>query len=256
MAAMPQRSSVCVPVLAAAALGSQLIVGSQLFVSSNLRASPALQQTGTLPTSQIRAGAPATGNFIPGASVMGTITACSLVAVARRQQGKTGRAAFDPSSMPGVTDPLGFFDPLGFATGKDEANFRRLRVAETKHGRVAMMASIGTVFTHSLKFPGFENVPAGLGALSSEDARTGLIAIVVLSGLLELVLFKDDANKEPGNFGDPLSWSKIAKVERVYELNNGRMAMLAIFGQLAAELATGQDAAEQMQILHPPTWAP
>ena len=37
----------------------------------------------------------------------------------------------------GATAPLGFFDPLGFTAVGDEKGFRKLRVSEIKHGRVA-----------------------------------------------------------------------------------------------------------------------
>merc|ERR1711959_452070 len=74
---------------------------------------------------------------------------------------------FDPASQVGAIAPLGFFDPLGFSKVGDEAGFRKLREAEIKHGRVAMMASIGLVGQHFVKFPGFEDAAAGLGALAS-----------------------------------------------------------------------------------------
>merc|ERR1719240_1803118 len=48
-------------------------------------------------------------------------------------------------SMPGITDPLGFFDPLGYssAEGVTEGKVRFYREAELKHGRVAMLAAAG-----------------------------------------------------------------------------------------------------------------
>merc|ERR1719491_588575 len=48
-------------------------------------------------------------------------------------------------SLPGITGPLGFFDPLGFCTsGEDkvsEAKIRFYREVELKHARVAMLAA-------------------------------------------------------------------------------------------------------------------
>ena len=44
---------------------------------------------------------------------------------------------FQPSEQFGATEPLGFFDPLGFTAVGDEKGFRKLRVSEIKHGRVA-----------------------------------------------------------------------------------------------------------------------
>merc|ERR1719382_1025077 len=113
---------------------------------------------------------------------------------------------FDPAAQLGVTAPLGFFDPLGFAKVGDEAAFRNLRAAELKHGRVAMMASVGAVVQHFVQFPGFGDVPKGLGAVASGNGPFGLAALVVVSGALELFLWKDDPAKgvdSIGDFGNP-----------------------------------------------------
>merc|ERR1719191_2016698 len=45
--------------------------------------------------------------------------------------------------MSGVTGPLGFFDPLGFSADLPEGKLLFYREAELKHGRVAMLASLG-----------------------------------------------------------------------------------------------------------------
>jgi len=187
------------------------------------------------------AGAPAAGLGAFGLSV-----AAGMTSIVGRRRTRTSVAAFDPATMPGATEPFGFFDPLGFAKGKDEANFRKLRVAETKHGRVAMMASIGTVVSHYVKLPGFEKVPAGLGAIADGSALPGLAALFLASGAFEVLFWKDDSNKEPGDFNDPLGFAQQINVERGYELNNGRMAMISVLGQLAAEIVTGKDAVQQL----------
>ena len=51
-------------------------------------------------------------------------------------------------SLPGITGPLGFFDPLGYcsAGGDDErteGKIRFYREVEVKHARVAMLAALG-----------------------------------------------------------------------------------------------------------------
>ena len=50
-------------------------------------------------------------------------------------------------SLPGITGPLGFFDPLGFCTSGEEkvseAKIRFYREVELKHARVAMLAAVG-----------------------------------------------------------------------------------------------------------------
>merc|ERR1712118_334554 len=82
---------------------------------------------------------------------------------------------FDPSKQGGAMAPLGFFDPLGFSQMQSaRSDFRHLRAAELKHGRVAMMASVGAVAQHYIKFPGFEKVPAGLAAVTTPPGTYGL----------------------------------------------------------------------------------
>ena len=51
-------------------------------------------------------------------------------------------------------EPIELFDHLGFSKG-DEAAFKNLRAAGTKHGRISMMAAVGAVAQHYVKFPGF-----------------------------------------------------------------------------------------------------
>merc|ERR1712227_1161459 len=53
-------------------------------------------------------------------------------------------------TLPGVTDPLGYFDPLGFISNDGPSNeqmsegkVRFYREVEIKYGRVAMLAALG-----------------------------------------------------------------------------------------------------------------
>merc|ERR1739842_244791 len=46
-------------------------------------------------------------------------------------------------TMGGALEPVGFFDPLGFAEKADENTLKRYREAELTHGRVAMLATVG-----------------------------------------------------------------------------------------------------------------
>jgi len=161
---------------------------------------------------------------------------------------------FDPAVQLGAMAPLGYFDPLGFSKVGDKEGFRKLRSAEIKHGRVAMMAAVGAVFQHFVQFPGFENVPKGLGALTTLPGQLGFAVLFAVSGALEILVWKDSDDKEPGDFGNPFSLEKnpqtgqavpIGDDPRNRELNNGRMAMFSILGIMVAELATGKDAIEQ-----------
>merc|ERR1719188_520634 len=161
---------------------------------------------------------------------------------------------FTPAKQLGATDPLGFFDPLGFSKVGDEEGFRKLRIAELKHGRVAMMAAVGAVVQHYLQFPGFEKVPKGLFAVTEGQGTIGFAALFAVSGVLELVLWKDDSSKDVssiGDYGNPLQLGLGEPLGesndmRDRELNNGRAAMFAILGIMVAELATGKDGMQQM----------
>jgi len=153
---------------------------------------------------------------------------------------------FSPSKEVGAMAPLGFFDPLGFAKEGDEAGFRNLRAAEIKHGRVAMMAALGAVVQHYVKLPGFDGVPAGLAAVTAAPGTYGFAALFLVAGALELGVWTEDSSKEPGNFGDPLSLGQYNEEMRNKELNNGRMAMFAALGIVAADLATGKDGMQQL----------
>merc|ERR1719434_507935 len=138
------------------------------------------------------------------------------------------------------------FDPLGFSKVGDKEGFRNLRTAELKHGRVAMMAAVGAVAQHYIKFPGFEKVPAGLGAVTTAPGTYGFAALFLLSGVMELAVWTQDEKKEPGNFGDPVGLGMYTEDMRTKELNNGRMAMFAAVGIVAADLLTGKDGMQQL----------
>jgi hypothetical protein len=66
-----------------------------------------------------------------------------------------------------------------------------------------MMAALGAVAQHYVKFPGFEEVPSGLGAVVAPPGSYGFIALFAVAGALELGVWTESPDKEPGNFGDP-----------------------------------------------------
>jgi len=164
---------------------------------------------------------------------------------------------FAPASQIGVTQPLGYFDPLGFCKVGDERGFHKLRCAEIKHGRVAMLAALGTVFQHYVHFPGAEDVPNGLKAILDPVGILAELTLVPIVGFAELIYWKDDLSKQPGDFGDPAGWATLFMGPdggpgcegwddmRNKEINNGRMAMFSILGIIVAELTTGKDAMQQ-----------
>jgi hypothetical protein len=181
-------------------------------------------------------------------------TACAASIISKDDQGRYRFEApakpIIPSEQPGVTMPLGFFDPLGFTKSplmtfpKDPTGFKHLRSAEIKHGRVAMMAGVGSVAAHYWHFPGFESVPTGLAALNNPVGAEGFAVLFTVVGVLEAASWKDTTG-EPGSYGDPFNFNMFTPDMRTKEINNGRMAMFAIMGQIAAELQTGKDPVQQ-----------
>jgi len=155
---------------------------------------------------------------------------------------------FDVTKQIGAIEPLGYWDPLNLCPLNDRIQFRKLRTAELKHGRVAMLASVGLVAQHFIRFPtaSFEDVPSGIMAPFSPSGGVGCGIIVWVTLTLEFVFWAQDPTREIGDFGDPLNVKMYDDEMRNRELNNGRFAMFATMGILLAELATGKDAVQQL----------
>ncbi|CAE7597767.1 FCPA, partial [Symbiodinium sp. KB8] len=101
-----------------------------------------------------------------------------------------------------------------------------------------MMAALGAVVQHYVKFPGFDSVPSGLAASITAPGSYGFVALFAVAGILELGAWTESAEKEPGNFGDPAGLGQYTQEMREREINNGRFAMFAAIGIIAAELYT------------------
>ncbi|KAL7545959.1 hypothetical protein ACHAWF_009316 [Thalassiosira exigua] len=172
--------------------------------------------------------------------------------------------AFTADELPGALSPMGFFDPLGFATDADEATLKKYREAEVTHGRVAMLAVIGflvgeavegstPLFDAQITGPAishFPQIPVGwdliivtaIGFAELQRALVGWVnpkdAPIDQPGLL-----RDDYY--PGDIGfDPLGLKPEDPEELnmmiTKELQNGRLAMLAAAGFLAQEAVDGK----------------
>ncbi|CAK0903695.1 unnamed protein product, partial [Prorocentrum cordatum] len=132
---------------------------------------------------------------------------------------------------------------IGASLVSPEEGFRSLRTAELKHGRAAMMAALGFAAQQHVKFPGFESVPEGVGAVATAPGTYGFAALFLFAGAMELAAWTQDPKKEAGNFGDPLGLSNLFGYDedmRNTGLNNGRFAMFAAIGILSAELLTSK----------------
>lgn len=165
------------------------------------------------------------------------------------QRGNT-LSMLEAKDLPGVTAPLGFFDPLGFSKGADEATIMKYRESELKHGRTAMLAMLGWLTQE--RFHPFYN-----GKLSPNPLKAftdcppiGFVQIIVFIGLLEYTfqsVANSNANYKAGDyygfgdlFGDDSDPRWIDFQNR--ELNNGRLAMFGIMGAITHAFITGEGA--------------
>merc|ERR1711937_898747 len=162
------------------------------------------------------------------------------------------------SLLAGITAPLGFFDPIGFSTTVTGGKLLFYREVELKHGRVAMLASLGILVGENFHplFGGNIDVPSYI-AFQQTPLQTFWPAVVVAIAIPEI--FSVQSFNEPDSKGDkfwtvkknywqpgfdplglkpkdPKEWTDMQNKE----LNNGRLAMIAAAGMIAQELATGQ----------------
>lgn len=143
----------------------------------------------------------------------------------------------------GDTKPLGYFDPLKLST---EKNTKYLREFELQHGRVAMFASV--------LIPTFEVTKPdtlGINYLANMDFDSQLPFWYVMAlaeffrmktawenpfGGKPLFTLKDDF--QPGNYLN-FDVNNVSDNAFNSELNNGRLAMLAVAHVIGSELVTG-----------------
>mmetsp|Transcript_17582 Transcript_17582/g.53610 ORF Transcript_17582/g.53610 Transcript_17582/m.53610 type:complete len:199 (+) Transcript_17582:91-687(+) len=186
-------------------------------------------------------------------------TLAAAVAFAPAPLTKTKAAPLQAvEDLPGVVDAFpGFFDPLGLSEGKSEAQLKFWREAEIKHGRVAMLASVGFLVAEKFHplFGGNIDAPSYL-AFQQTPLQTFWPFVVTAIGWIEYstsvvnfeapgeALWTLKADYENGDVGfDPLGLkptdADALKDMQTRELQNGRLAMLGIAGMVVQELITG-----------------
>jgi len=151
------------------------------------------------------------------------------------------------------------FDPWGFTKGANSEKIAWYRAAELKHGRVAMLASLGQITQYYFQWddPVFNQGDKPLKALQQvceqrpEAAVQIILAIFAAETLGQFNQVRD--GMAPGDLGfDPLGlrpddlelWEKT----QLRELKNGRLAMLAIAGMFYTEWITGNGVLEAWKI--------
>ncbi|CAM6111282.1 unnamed protein product [Calypogeia fissa] len=181
-------------------------------------------------------------------------------------------------NMPGVCEPFpNIFDPADLlaraaSSPRPIRELRRWRESEIVHGRVAMLAALGFIVGEQLEdFPTLVNFDGHITGpaiyhFQQVEARGAVfwLPLVLVIGILEAYRVglgwaspqSQDFNSlrddyEPGNLGfDPLgllpSDPKERKDLQTKELNNGRLAMIAIAAFVAQELVSGEEIFEHL----------
>jgi len=203
--------------------------------------------------------------FAPTASI-GASSALRMSDAPAPINGWTADASLPCYGLPGSSSPFGFFDPLGFTKDMDLKGVKRFREAEIMHGRVAMMATIGYLIG--------ENTPTIAYGMDvhhtiannqlQEVSASVLLPLFVAINLAEALranagwvepgagsLFTLREKYYPGDIGfDPFGLkpdnAKDFANMQTKELNNGRLAMLAVAGMCVQEQINGQGILENL----------
>uniref|UniRef100_A0A6U3RHC9 Plastid light harvesting protein n=2 Tax=Ditylum brightwellii TaxID=49249 RepID=A0A6U3RHC9_9STRA len=186
------------------------------------------------------------------ATLLALAGSAAAFAPAQQQRASSALEAKPFSDALGAQAPLGLFDPLGLIADGDEDKFNTLREYEIKHGRVSMLAVTGYLVTAAgIRFPGAENIPDGLKAfpalLESRDGINVLLQMGAFFVVAEIVNRDADWLDNEAEFvGDyrngalDFGWDKFDDAtklkKRAVELNNGRAAMMGIWGLVTHEM--------------------
>ena len=160
------------------------------------------------------------------------------------------------SNVDGDSDEF-YFDPLQLAT---DTNFARFREAELKHGRIAMLAVVGSFFgsttqpttpsesstanplevlVHTISL---KSTPHILEQIQQVPAMDWL-QIVGTCGILEILVFVQQSPTDmPGDYGIGYFGVRdkgIHEPQLLMELEHGRVSMLALVILLIEELMAG-----------------
>lgn len=159
---------------------------------------------------------------------------------------QTGTALASLADLPGSTAPLKEYDPMGLATIGSDETFAWFRAAELKHSRCAMVATTGfLVNAAGYHFPGqlsHDLAFSDLAAMKPIDAWAA-VPDAGKAQILFTILIAELRTESKGTHymkgGDlptmvfpPIDFSGVnadtLKTKQNRELNNGRLAMIAI----------------------------
>eukprot|EP00316_Scyphosphaera_apsteinii_P013503 CAMPEP_0119308974 /NCGR_PEP_ID=MMETSP1333-20130426/13274_1 /TAXON_ID=418940 /ORGANISM="Scyphosphaera apsteinii, Strain RCC1455" /LENGTH=205 /DNA_ID=CAMNT_0007312869 /DNA_START=32 /DNA_END=649 /DNA_ORIENTATION=+ len=163
-------------------------------------------------------------------------------------------------TLPGITAPFGFFDPLDLIEDCAQEEILRFREAELAHGRVSMMAvtgcAVGEVFhpMFAVDGPAIRQLDLVLQTPGGQSGGFVLLLAIFFSEIYRARIgwkppgeatFMLQEGYSPGDLGfDPLGLKPQEKAGLLAmqnkELNNGRLAMLGVAGIVAQELVDGK----------------
>merc|ERR1719436_1808250 len=177
-----------------------------------------------------------------GAGMQAAAIGMSVVGLAALASSKASRQQRASSRIErrvvGVCLPLTEkWDPLKL--GSTDAKMERYTAVEIKHGRIAMIATVGYVMPEIFRFPGCENFENGLGALSTIPVE-GWIQLVGFVGFHEVFVKPRAGGMGSYDLGfgtelfDGIPDEELERRQTV-ERNNGRLAMVAIMGMMVQD---------------------
>uniref|UniRef100_A0A6V1SPG2 Plastid light harvesting protein n=1 Tax=Heterosigma akashiwo TaxID=2829 RepID=A0A6V1SPG2_HETAK len=181
--------------------------------------------------------------FVPSASVGGAKSVQVMKMGLEDMVGagvETGNKPWDPLNLSKLSD-----------VSQNNPHVNWLRESELKHGRVAMLASVG-VFATSIgaRIPGYpvetKDWTAAYGEMIEKNPLA-FVQILLFIGIIEGVTYPGELwfgeGRAPGALGyDPLGFAKKDKtpeVTQLKELKNGRAAMIAMAAYASHELIPG-----------------
>jgi len=158
----------------------------------------------------------------------------------------TALSAWKDEAVVGILPPVGFFDPLGFSANKDDKTMNYYREAELKHGRVAMAACLGWYLTAAGVHPAFNSeLSSDPLEAAKQLAPVGWIQFVLGCGAIEWLAeqIKQRPGYQPGDLLGAAYWVDNSDEGWVdyqnKEIQNGRLAMLAIMGIITQDVLFG-----------------
>lgn len=207
-----------------------------------------VHSTATAPSMSLRASAAGARISRQGGnghllSMAGTAVAVSALGVAMKRLNRRSSESSMPRQVVGVCLPLSDkFDPLELSS--TDAKMERYTQVEIKHGRVAMIATMGYIMPEIFRFPGCEAFKHGLGALESIPLE-GWVQLFALVGAHEVLVKPREGGLGPSDFGlgtELLDGIDDEELERkqTSERNNGRLAMIAIMGLMVQDGMFGE----------------